>query len=358
MTDWLLVHPSDEMYGADRVLLEVVDALGASSVTGCWLPTDVAYPKRLLSNALGDRGVAVDRPDLPVLRREYLNGRGMLALAARTARSSRYAHSRRLQIENVYLNTSAVLPMAPVLKRRGRRVICHVHEHWGRAERRILGPLLRFCDATIAVSEAVAEQLPGRPTVVHNGFPEGKEPVVAPPDGPLRVLLASRWSSWKGHREFLAAWQKAARPDAHLTIVGGPPPSGNSVDVPALVRALGLGGTVTVEAERSNIDDLIQGSHVVAVPSIKADPLPTIAIEALRAARPVLASNSGGLTEIVTHGVTGWLAPPGDVNAWALAIQDLDHTTAASFGRAARKDFLQRFAVGRFRSELRRIAYE
>jgi glycosyltransferase involved in cell wall biosynthesis len=354
---WLVIHPSDEMYGADRVLLEVVGALGESNIGECWLPTDVQYPAHRLCRALSDRRIHAEHRTFPVLRRKYMNAPGVAHLAGRAVRCLPALRAAASSTDAVYLNTSAVLPMAPLLKRAGRRVIAHIHESWGDAERRLLGPLLRYCDETIAVSRAVADALPRPSVVLHNGFPDLDGGVTLPPaDGRLEVLLASRWSSWKGHREFLLAWQRAACTDAHLTIVGGPPPGGEGVDVVGLVAALALRQSVTVLPERGDVTDLIRAAHLVVVPSIKADPLPTIAIEAARAGRSVLASDSGGLPEIVSE-CSGWLARPGDVEAWANALRGITKAEAAARGEAARKVFLDRFGVQRFGTDLRRIAY-
>lgn len=355
MTRWLLVHPSDEMYGADRVLLEIADALGAPAIDGCWLPTDVDYPCRPLGSELGGRGIAVRRWDFPVLRRAYVNPPGLGRVAGRALRAARPGRRMAAAVDAIYLNTSAVLPMAPLLRARNRTLVCHVHEYWGATERRMLAPLLRFCDVRIAVSAAVAQTLPGRVAVVHNGFPDLPTPPAPPPaDGPLQVLLASRWSSWKGHREFLTAWRAAALPAAHLTVVGGPPPSGAGIDVPAVVADLGLTGSVTVLPERADITELIAGAHVVAVPSVRPDPLPTIAIEAARAGRATLASACGGLPEIVEDGVTGWLAQPGDVGAWTGRLRELSIAGATERGVIARRRYLERFTVDRFRADLLR----
>src|SRR6185437_11172461 len=44
------------------------------------------------------------------------------------------------------------------------------------------------------------------------------------------------------------------------------------------------------------------------------------AVEPQAMGRPVIASNDGGMTETVVDGITGWLVPPGDPEAWAQAM--------------------------------------
>ena len=74
-------------------------------------------------------------------------------------------------------------------------------------------------------------------------------------------------------------------------------------------------------------------------PSIWRDPCPTVAMEAMAMARPVVASRIGGLSDIVEDGVTGLLVPPGDVHALQQAIQTLmsDPAQRERMGRKARQ---------------------
>jgi glycosyltransferase involved in cell wall biosynthesis len=58
--------------------------------------------------------------------------------------------------------------------------------------------------------------------------------------------------------------------------------------------------------------DLVNGCRALIAPSIWWEPLGLIVHEAYNSARPVLAARSGGLTETVTEGVTGFLHQPGD----------------------------------------------
>ena len=71
------------------------------------------------------------------------------------------------------------------------------------------------------------------------------------------------------------------------------------MDVTAAVAASGVGDRVHVVGEVPDVWP-IYASDAVAVPSIHAESYPTIALEALAAGRPVLASDIGGLPEIVT----------------------------------------------------------
>jgi glycosyltransferase involved in cell wall biosynthesis len=73
-------------------------------------------------------------------------------------------------------------------------------------------------------------------------------------------------------------------------------------------------------------DDLVptySAMDVLAVPSLRPETFGRVAIEAQACGVPVLASRLGGLAEALQDGITGYLLPPGDVEAWSEAVLDL-----------------------------------
>ena len=68
---------------------------------------------------------------------------------------------------------------------------------------------------------------------------------------------------------------------------------------------------------------LYQQADIVAIPSIWHEPFGLVAVEAMAASRPVVASRSGGLSDIVRDGDTGLLVPPNDATALARALETL-----------------------------------
>ncbi len=78
-------------------------------------------------------------------------------------------------------------------------------------------------------------------------------------------------------------------------------------------------------------------------PSVWPEPCPTVVMEAMACGRAVIASRIGGLPELVVHGETGLLVPPGEPAALRVALQHLlDHAELrADMGRAARQRVAQ-----------------
>ena len=208
----VFLHSSDELYGADRMLLEMVAAAATDTDVEVWLPTDLVHPTTPLCEELQARspGVRVRHLDLPIMRRAYQNVRGLAALGAKSFRLLRQL--RASNPDAVYCTTSAVFLAAPMARvARVPNVIGHIQEIWTRSDRYAIGLPARALHKALSISDAVTASLPAalrrRTIVVPNGTPDpGPTADLNGRDGELRFLVASRWNSWKGHRTLLRAW--------------------------------------------------------------------------------------------------------------------------------------------------------
>lgn len=355
----VFIHSSDELYGADRILLAVVEALSSEerARTEVWLPTDLPHPAHPLCRELQGCDVVVRHLDLPVLRRAYRTPRSLPALALRMLRLGRCL--RRARPGLVYCATSAVIPVAPLARLLGvRRVIGHVQEIWSRSDALILGPLARACDTLVAIStpagNSISPRLGTKVTVVPNstGEPGAYRPLVGR-EGPLTYLVASRWNAWKGHQTLMSAWELAGCP-GRLVVLGGPPASGESAAVAKLAAGVSNPSSVKLVGEVTEIAPHLTAADVIIVPSDRPEPFGLVAAEAFACGRPVIASAGGGLLDIVTDGYDGWLFPLRDAQALAGILTRLDRPLVAATGERARQTYKERFTTERYADEWRR----
>jgi glycosyltransferase involved in cell wall biosynthesis len=381
----LFLHPSDEAYGADRILLELVEAAMAEGRRVAVLLAD-DLPPGWLSRSLGERGVTVERVALAPARRRYLRLTALLryGLALLRARSIVRRRAVAMGATIVHANTAALLAAALVGRPGGARLVWHVHEIVGRSPVEwILFRLMPVLAASrvIAVSGAVARHLAPRSlarrrvVVVHNGLPDrppstagreaGSEPSGSPApgpsvDGPPAPVIAyvGRLNRWKGYDVFVtAAGILAANGVQARFVIAGDAPPGEEWrrdDLAARVRGAGVTDITRILGQRDDADTVIEQADIVVVPSTLPDPLPTVVLEAMRAGRAVVASAHGGIPEMVVDRATGWLVQPGDPAALAVALRTLvtDPELRAELGRAGRQRFLERFSRDRFRTAI------
>ena len=350
----VFLHSSNEMFGADRVLLQVVSTAVTrpDTTVEVWLPDDVEPASDAVDARLRALGVTVDVRPLPVLRRRHLTLRRLPALLKRMWVVRRDLIEARADI--VYCATSALLLAAPAARLGGARsVVLHMQEIWSGRERSVLAFLAAFCTSAVAISEASRRSLRGpiarRAITVVNAVADSAAPPAPLVDrhGPLRFLVASRWNAWKGHGTLLEAWAAAGHP-GELLIAGSPPEQGVGTDIPAMVAALPDPSSVTIVGQVTDVAALIDEVDVMVVPSDEPEPFGLVAIEAFSRGRPVIGSAGGGLLEIVTPWLDGWLFDNRSVAGLAVVLAGLDREIVARHGAAARDTYLRRFSSERF----------
>ena len=123
---------------------------------------------------------------------------------------------------------------------------------------------------------------------------------------------------------FIRAVDELRRKHAGLRalIVGNPDASGEDKRLLDLMRELSLDDTLIFTGLRRDVADILAAMDV-AVLSSDHEGSPLSVMEYMEAARPVVATNVGGIPDLVVDGVTGILVPPRDPTALAAAISGL-----------------------------------
>lgn len=144
-----------------------------------------------------------------------------------------------------------------------------------------------------------AERITVRPNTVDDPGP----PSDAPADG--QFLFVGRLSVEKGPQLLLDAWGLGPpHPSAHLTIVGDGPMR-SALEIRTRGRA---DITLTGQLTSQQVQAQIRKAACVVIPSVCPEVFPRVAVEALAAGRPVVATDLGGLSSIVGEDA-GWICP-------------------------------------------------
>ena len=283
------------------------------------------------------------------------------ALAAHLAEvRADVVHAHMYRAETVA--TRAVLALAEIGHRRPY-LVSTVHSSRVRSseDQTMLRELTPHMDRLIAVSRAIQHKLVDeeRTTVpvslIYNGvdlkryddleacctLPEeyGMEP------GSQIVGVVARLEPEKGHPTLLEAWPMVLRavPDVYLLIVG----EGSRRDaLEAQARELQIAHRVVFTGRRDDVPAVTAALDVAVLPSYREAQGLSV-LEAMALSRPVVASNVGGIPEMIDDGVSGLLVPPHDAEALANAIIRLlqDHPYADMLARAGHDLVHDRFCI-------------
>lgn len=330
----LVAHPSPELYGSDRVLMESVLGLLAAGTR-----VVVAVPRGgPLVAELEMHGAEVVLCDTVVLRKALLSARGLVKLvpASVVAAGRILLLLRRIRPGSVYVST-LTLPLWSVLPSLlGCRVVVHVHEAEQSArpviKRALAAPLLfasqilinsRFSESVLLAAQP---RLKGRITVVDNAVPGplSPPPLRADPGDGVRLLYIGRLAHRKGVDVAVDALAKltAAGITGRLDIVGAVYPGNEAYEeeLRHAIRASGLQDRVLLHGFHSSVWPFLAEADIALVPSRFDEPFGNTAVEAVLAGRPTIASDTSGLREATAGYGSVLLVPTADAQAIADAV--------------------------------------
>jgi glycosyltransferase involved in cell wall biosynthesis len=202
---------------------------------------------------------------------------------------------------------------------------------------------------TVAPSRAMAEFLrrelrvpADRLWVLHNGV---ALPPSAKPVSDVRVIAtAGSFAPSKATPLLVEAFKAVAanRPDLRLTMLGDGADRRRCEDL-----AAGISGQVEFTGYRPDVDVQLRRADAFVLPSLNEN-LPLALLQAMAAGLPCIATDVGGVGEVLDGGA-GILVPPGNVGALIAAMNKLiaQPCLAAGLGAAARKRVEERFSLSR-----------
>lgn len=263
---------------------------------------------------------------------------------------------RRTRPALIHLNNSPQVSLAAIVAARmlGIPVICHLRttRDLSRLEKRLMPwirrlivlsqPMARLCRADgltdeefcvipngVEISEsAVNSRLTAREAL---GL-DAQAPVIG---------IVGRLIPFKGHEDFFRAGAILAKqhPNLRFIVAGETVSESNGFErqLHQLVDSLGLTSSVRWLGWQAHPEEVYAALDVLMMPSQVAEGLPSVILEAMARGIPVVASDIGGIPDVVAHGSSGFLVPPKDPDRLAEAVGTLlsQPTLRQAFAHAA-----------------------
>lgn len=215
-------------------------------------------------------------------------------------------------------------------------------------------PITKFSieqsDGITSVSQDVSRQtyevfhVPNEIRVIYNFVNvEMYQPIENRPNGEKRLMHISNFRPVKRVTDCVRILAEVIKETpAHLYMVGDGP------DRPVahrLAREMGLEQHVTFLGKQDHVERLFPRMHVLLMPS-EMESFGLGALEAMACGVPPVVTRVGGLPELVTHGVDGFLEPVGDIAAQSQRVIELltDEALHSKMAVAARRTAVERFA--------------
>lgn len=333
---------------------------GALAVAGQALLLLITAPRRLYRLVAGIRRLPAAR------RRRYGGIRGLLAqYLPLAALHPDVVHIEWNQAATLYRPLFEVWGCPVVASCHGSEVTADPYAPGQETYAELLADALRSSTAVHCVSDSLRRAVldlgvdPAMARVIRQGVDTALfRPASRRGDQPVLRITAIGWPRWvKGFEWALEAMRILldSGVPAHLEILGAGPvaDAGEPVERARLRHTLAdlrleqqvhLAGRATSQEVARRLAE----SDVLLLPSLD-EGLPTVVLEAMACALPVVATECGGISEAVTDGVEGFVVPPRDAPALAAALERLWHEPdrRLRMGQAARRTATSSFRLER-----------
>jgi glycosyltransferase involved in cell wall biosynthesis len=282
-----------------------------------------------------------------------------------------------LYVNSIYALHFSALPAALL----GKPLIYHEHNLASQRRRSLwhlaFRPLLKLTGRAVAIAGAVRDELVEagmereRITVVHNwvaewgGAASGGGAPGFDSQGHYCLGQIANLLRWKGHDTVLRALplMLAAVPHLRFFVFGRLSDENYLADLRKLCSQLGVEEQVTFLGFRDDIRVVLPTLDCLVLASDR-EPFGLVLVEAMLAGVPVVASDAGGVPEIVRDGVDGLLFPPGDYQALAERVialardQELTLRLTAAAKQRAAESFSMAGQIGKIVAVVEQVAQQ
>lgn len=346
----LVLHASTIMGGAEHSLLELLHNLSDVPVS-----LHIACsPEQVLYRHVCSLPIHVHNIFLPYLHSKF---HLKTCLKIFSVSIKLYQLARKENIQVIYCNTFRSLPFCLFIKLcRNWKLVCHCRDH---ISSRFVRFMIRImADECIAVSTNIRNELPrlSATHIVHNGV----NPMLFQKSDTSKFLIdqyclpdhtrfignIGQIIPWKNQMDYLTVSSNLLHKyqHFHFFLVGAIVDNDYFLMLKQQIRLLGLDSHVTFTGHIERIVDYLSGFTIV-LHTARNEPFGRVLIEAAALGKPVVSYASGGPSEIIKNGETGFLVADGDIKTMTdLTVTLLDNPNLqASMGQLARKHVARHF---------------
>ena len=375
----LYLHAGAEMYGADKILLELVSGLDKTKFKPIViLPTD-----GVLREKLEETNISVHVISYPILRRKYFNPKGIIEYVSNYKSKSddiiRFLDQNNIKVDLIHVNTLAVLEGIRLKKKLNVPLYWHIHEiitHPKIINNFLCWCVNRYSDKAIVVSGPVKKHLINsgvnsqKIKVIHNGIDSG---IFSPdvksnylykewniPKNAIKVGMIGRVNNWKGQGDFLEALAPLLDKfdNLYLFIIGSAF-EGQEWRVNNLkekITTLPHNNRIIYSEFRKDNYAVEHFFDILILPSTSPDPLPTVVLETMGCGRAIIGYAHGGITEMVKDQYNGSLVSPLDKDSLRKAVENcIIDKKYIKWGENSRKRLLENFSLVKFINTFEKI---
>ena len=321
----LLLHSSNDLYGASKIFLQLIDLFISKGFN-----VHVVLPDRgKLDDFLNKKDITVSYHELGVLRKKYLNPMGLINRLITNLKAIKFLSNyiNKLSIDLVYTNTSTVLCGGIAAKRNNIPSLFHVHEipTGNKFYESFSGKIInKISNKVLTVSNSVKKHWlkyidDKKIERIYNGIIFSKTDSlikIETDQDDFVITSVARIIPYKGHGYLIDIANELIKKSTKFKflIVGDTLSSYVSYEksVKQKVKDLGLENQIKFLGFRNDISGILKQSNLFIHPAIAPDPLPTVLFESLHNDLPSVATNLGGAIEILDNGNNGLLIPYND----------------------------------------------
>jgi glycosyltransferase involved in cell wall biosynthesis len=376
----LFVHQSAELYGSDKTLLLLLKYLDKNK----FFPIVVLPNEGPLKTALESEKIEVVIAPIIKLHRKMFVPKNLFLILNQVRMGFLLLNKlyKEHHFEIVYSNTLAVLLGYLFAKKNRIKHIWHVHEII--ESPKIVNRIFRFLLArksnsfTIYNSRATANfwestfEKRDNFNIVSNGLEVPTENIsinkiievrknLFEVNEEIVIGLVGRINKWKGQFILIEAFYNLTKKYTKLKLIFVGSTTENQLyilkELTSKIKEYNIENFVKIIPFQSNINQVWHSIDIAIVPSIEPEPFGLVALEAMLARKPVIASNHGGLTEIVKHNSTGLLVEPNNVEELIKAIEILvnDENLRLEMGKKGYIRAIEEFSIQKYVSKIEKV---